>query len=62
MYLSASEEELMGLTNLHQGKSRVLTCNKCKKEFDSHAKLSDAAFLLCIVCNVDYKDGVQQAR
>ena len=52
----------MGLTNPKRGKSRVLTCHKCKKEFDSHAKLSDAAFSLCIVCNVDYMDGVQQAR
>ena len=44
MYARVNEKALIGLTNPKQGKSRVLTSVKCKKEFDSTAKLSDAAF------------------
>ena len=61
-YDPVSEEALMGLSDPKPVKSRVLTCHQCKKEFDSQAKLSDAALSLCSVCNVDFMDGIQQSK
>ena len=61
-YEPVSEEALMGLSNPKPVKSRVLTCLQCKKEFDSQAKLSDAALSLCSVCNLHYMDGIQQSK